>query len=89
MNHKFEKYNYSTNICPWDLIIIDGDERIKYYIHYDSKCQHYYAFLNMIKTTHLDYLISNNMCQIIEIDPTFKSAEIKVVFDKHILLELI
>jgi hypothetical protein len=89
MNHIFEKYSYAANICPWDLIIIDGDERIKYYIHYDSKDQQHYAFLNMAKTTHLDYLISNSICQIIEIDPTFKSAEIKVVFDKYALLAFI
>jgi hypothetical protein len=86
MNYKFKKINATTHICIWELTITNSDATSNYYyIHYDSIFDHYFLLFNKNQSTHIEFLVSNNICTIIENDKTC----IKLILNLHILLESI
>jgi hypothetical protein len=85
MNYKFKKINATTHICVWELTITNSGATSNYYVHYDSIFDHYFLLFNKNRSNHIEFLVSNNICTIIENDKTY----VKLILNPHILLELI
>jgi len=85
MNYKFKKINATTRICIWELTITNSGATNNYYVHYDSIFDQYFLLFNKNRSNHIEYLVSNNICTIIETDNTY----VRLILNPHILLELI
>jgi hypothetical protein len=87
MNHEFENRDIYHGVCPWDLIIIDGDERTRHFMHYNETRHYYYILLDAKNSKHLEYLISND---IFTIDTLAKSVMVfELILNQNRFLELL
>jgi hypothetical protein len=86
MNHEFENREIYHGVCPWDLIIIDGNERIRHFMHYNKDCHYYYILLDINNSKHLEYLISND---IFAINKSGRTTTLELMLNQNRFLELL